>query len=115
MSDNLTSGAAVGSLPFIVRLADDVDDDTKGLFRHGGDVTGQRDIPVPILRQNLGRTAGQLREAFHDFVAQFGPLRLDEVQIGLEISASGGVALIGTGAVKAAITLVFRVSEEPEK
>jgi len=115
MPDDLTGGSAAESLPFIVRLPEYADDDTKGLFRHGSETAGRRDIPVWALRENLEKTAGLLREAFRGMVDQFDPLRLAEVQIGLEISASGGVALIGTGAVKAGITLVFRVSEEPTK
>jgi hypothetical protein len=115
VADDVPSGADAGSLTFIVRVADDADDDTKGIFRRASEGTGQRDIPVRVLRENLHKTAALLREAFHDVAGQLHPLHLDEVQIGLEVSASGGVALIGTGEVKAGITLVFRAAEEPAK
>jgi hypothetical protein len=110
VAGDVPSDADIGSLTFIVRVADDADDDTKGLFRRAGQETGQRDIPVRVLRENLAKTTALVREALRGAVGRFDPLGLEEVQIGLEVSASGGVALIGTGAVKAAITLVFRVS-----
>ncbi len=70
-------------------------------------------MPVGLLRQNLSRAAAALQDTLSGLAEQLGPLRLDEVQIGLEVSASGGITLIGAGWVKAAVTLVLRAATEP--
>jgi hypothetical protein len=116
MADGVPSDSEVETLTFIVRVGGDADEDTKGIFFRKGEETALREVPVHVLRENLRKTATMVREALRDVVGQFDPLSLDEVQLGLEVSASGGVALIGTGAVKAGITLVFRIAaEEPAK
>ncbi len=108
MSEEISLGGDGGFLSFIVRLDEGPDEDTMGLFRGPDGDIGVRPVSAEALRQNLAKTAASLRKAFADIGEQFGPLRLDEVQVGLEVSASGGVHLIGTAGVKAAITLVFR-------
>jgi hypothetical protein len=106
------SGLDGETLPFIVRLDGEHDGDTMGLFRRDDGEVGVRPVPVAVVRENIGRTMTTLRKAFEDLGGQFGSLSLDEVQVGLEISASGGVHLIGTAGVKAAVTLVFRDHRE---
>jgi hypothetical protein len=115
MSDEISLGGDVETLTFIVRLDDGSDEDTMGLFGGGDGLAGVRPVSVEVLRQNLAKTAASLRKALADVGEQFGPLRLDEVQVGLEVSATGGVHLIGTAGVKAAITLVFRNPREDAK
>lgn len=69
-----------------------------------------KEIPVTVLRENLSRAAAALREVFKEFAEdEHDALRLREAHVGLEISGSGGVSMIGTAQVgsKAAITLVF--------
>jgi hypothetical protein len=99
-------------LPFLVRIDEAADGDTMSIFRRGDGETGISLIPVSVLRANLAKTAETLRKAFEEFSGDLGALRLNEVQVGLEISASGGVHLIGTAGVKGALTLVFRHPQE---
>jgi hypothetical protein len=109
-------GEPVGDVvPFLVRLDEAPDDDTMGIFRRGEGETGISLIPVEKLRENLAKTAETLRKAFAEFSGDLGALRLDEVHVGLEISAAGGVHLIGTAGVKGAITLVFKHPEDGAK
>lgn len=95
-------------VPFLVRVDVASDGDTMSIFRRGDGETGVSLIPVDALRANLAKTAETLRKAFEEFSGDLGALRLNEVQVGLEISATGGVHLIGTAGVKGAITLIFR-------
>ncbi len=102
-------GEAVGDfVPFLVRVDEASDGDTMSIFRRGDGETGVCLIPVDALRANLAKTAETLRKAFEEFSGDLGALRLNEVQVGLEISATGGVLLIGTAGIKGAITLIFR-------
>lgn len=102
-------GEAIGdAVPFLVRVDEASDGDTMSIFRRGDGGTGVSLIPVDTLRANLAKTAETLRKAFEEFSGDLGALRLNEVQVGLEISATGGVHLIGTAGVKGAITLIFR-------
>lgn len=106
------SGEAVGDVvPFLVRVDEASDADTMSIFGRSDGDTGISLIPVDALRANLAKTAEHLRKAFEEFSGDLGALRLNEVQVGLEISATGGVHLIGTAGVKGAITLIFRRPE----
>lgn len=107
--DGALPDEAIGdAVPFLVRLDEASDDDTMSIFRRGDEETGIRLVSVDALRANLAKTAETLRKAFSEFSGDLGKLRLNEVQVGLEISASGGVHLIGTAGLKGAITLIFR-------
>lgn len=100
-----------GTLPFLVVAEEaDVQDAMGGIFRRGDADVVVREIPLSILRNNLRTTIAAVRSLFEEVADQAGPVRLREVQIGLEVSASGGVQLIGTAQVgaKRAITLVFQ-------
>ncbi|WP_225438540.1 hypothetical protein [Candidatus Frankia nodulisporulans] len=85
----------------------------KGLFgRRDGDGDGPsiRHIPVTVLRENLRQITAGLRDLFDDIAAQPGGLPLREAQVTFEVTASGGIALVGTSAQVAgrgAITLTF--------
>lgn len=95
-------------LRFLV-AAEDEDEETMGIFRRGERGMTLREIPVAALRTNVRRVVAGLQEVFADAVAESGHLRLREMQVHFEVSASGGVHLIGTSDVSArgAITLVF--------
>jgi hypothetical protein len=116
VSGGVFHGETVGDVvPFLVRVDGVPDDDTMGIFRRGDGETGISLIPVERLRENLAKTAEALRKAFGEFSGDLGALRLNEVQVGLEISATGGVHLIGTAGVKGAITLVFKAAEDGDE
>ncbi|MGI5232452.1 Pepco domain-containing protein [Actinoallomurus sp. CA-142502] len=104
----LSSADVIDTLPVIVAVDDD-DGHTMGLFSGADGAAALRQIPVDALKENLRRTIGSLRAVFDELAAEAGDLPLKEAQIGLEVSAEGGVQLVGTAKVgaKAAITLVF--------
>ena len=85
------------TLPFVVEV------DTKG-----GSGIGVADIPVERLRASLKEATGALAEVFED-IWQVGNFQLNEVTIGLEVSAEGGVQFIGSAKVggKGSISLKF--------
>jgi hypothetical protein len=97
------------TLPFLVTLPEDIDNQTKGIFRPGdGDVV-LKAIPIEALRNSLRESIAALRSLFDEIAAQPGRMKLREVHIGFEVTATGGIQLIGTSQVgsKGAITLVF--------
>ncbi|SHM30715.1 Pepco domain-containing protein [Actinacidiphila paucisporea] len=94
------------TLPFWVE-ADDEDPDSMGLL--GGDPV-LRAVPLGPLRRNLAATVDALQEVFRDVAARNGTLPLAEAQLSFQVTASGGVQLIGTGQVQGTrgLTLTFR-------
>ncbi|WNI16012.1 Pepco domain-containing protein [Actinacidiphila sp. ITFR-21] len=96
------------SLPFWVTEDDGPDGDgTMGLF--GGDAV-LRAVPLGPLRRNLAATVDALQAVFADVAARGGTLPLAEAQLSFEVTASGGVQLIGTGQIQGtrALTLTFK-------
>ena len=66
------------------------------------------EIETGVLKASFSRLAGQISEIFQD-VKNVGDFQLRQVQLSVEISAQGGVSLIGTAKVgtRGAITLTF--------
>jgi len=62
-----------------------------------GDQVEQRivEINTDTLKRSLGKLTGQLDSLFQDIKAA-GGFKLNQVEVSLEISTEGGVALIGT-------------------
>jgi hypothetical protein len=96
----------LGMLPILV-LDAEADGDAKAIFQPDGDVV-MRLIPVETLRLNLYRVCRQVSAAVKG-LKQVGDLPLKTVTIQVEVSAEGGVELIGTAKLggKGAITLTF--------
>ena len=69
----------------------------------------QRAIDVDAPKRSLGDLASKLGQVMGSVEAAAGGLSLDSVEVGVEITAEGGVALIGTAkaGAKASITLGF--------
>jgi hypothetical protein len=107
--NNSSANEVMETLTFLVAASDDTDN-SMGLFSSREGAVTLKEIPAAVLRENLGRAVTALRGVLKD-VAQDkdGTLRLREAQIGLEVSGSGGISMVGTCQVgtKAAITLVF--------
>jgi len=101
------------TVPFLIAV-DDADEASgvgdKGLF---GRVSGEpslRQVPVAILRENLRQAVGGFRALFDEIAAEAGGMPLRQAQVSFEVTASGGVAFVGTSAQvagKGAITLTF--------
>ncbi|MCW8099509.1 Pepco domain-containing protein [Streptomyces tauricus] len=68
------------------------------------------------LRDNLERTVDTLKDMFERIASSGGKFPLKEVQVSFEISAKGGIRLIGSSEVegKGGITLIFGTREQGE-
>ena len=75
----------------------------------GGGAVGVAVIPVTTLRENLRSATSLLAEAFSD-IREVGNYQLAEVELGVEITAEGGVQFIGTAKMSGSgsITLKFK-------
>ncbi|MFI6370919.1 hypothetical protein [Streptomyces sp. NPDC050546] len=109
--DNTTEPEVIEpSLPFWVTVAEEGDDDSMGLFGNGGGEPALRSVPLGPLRKNLAETVDALQQLFEDAAARGGTLPLAEAQLSFQVTASGGVQLLGTGQVQGTrgLTLVFK-------
>lgn len=75
------------TLPFVVEVT------TKG----GGGI-GKESIPMAALKANLDSATKRLGELFAE-IRSVGEFELDQVEIGLEVGAEGGVSFIGTSKI----------------
>lgn len=100
------------TLPFLVTV--DLDElsefGDKGLFGRSYDSPIMREIPLVVLQRNLRNVVKGLRYLFDEVGAQEGDLPLKQAQVTFEVSATGGIALVGNtlqSSAKGAITLTF--------
>jgi autotransporter translocation and assembly factor TamB len=95
------------TLPIWVSTVESEDKETKSIFKPDAEAILER-IPVEKLKANLRKLAQQFTTALEDIKA-VGKFRLKEVEIQVEVSAEGGVELIGTATLggKGAIKLKF--------
>ncbi|MGW2519992.1 Pepco domain-containing protein [Streptomyces sp. NPDC001617] len=100
------------SLPFWVSVTtEDATDDSMGLFgRQGDSEPVLRSVPLGPLRKNLAETVDALQQLFADAEARGGTLPLAEAQLTFQVTAAGGIQLIGTGQIQGTrgLTLTFR-------
>ncbi|WP_329133606.1 hypothetical protein OG552_16445 [Streptomyces sp. NBC_01476] len=101
-------GADSTSLPFWVAVSDDDTEpgETMGIFGRSGEAA-LRAVPLGPLRKNLTETVDALQELFADVAAREGILPLAEAQLTFQVTASGGVQLIGTGQIQSGRGLVL--------
>jgi hypothetical protein len=97
-------------LPFIVLLPKKDEENEMALFgllRSDADI-GLKQIPIDTLKQNLGNITSSMLNVLED-IKQVGKFRLKEVTLHVEVSANGGISLIGTANLggKGAISLKF--------
>ena len=95
----------MNTIPIIVDTSDGPQPGTLGVLTFSARV---KEIDADLLRQSLARLSEQISTLLHD-VKQVGAFRLKEVQLQVEVTAEGGVALIGVAkaGVTGAITLTF--------
>lgn len=69
----------------------------------------RRAVDVDTLKASLGDLASKLGQVIESVAARGGGLSLDSVEVGVEITAEGGVALVGSmkAGATASITLTF--------
>ena len=94
------------TIPFLVSLPEE-EEQVKGIFAADTEV-GVLDLSVDRLRENLNTVCQGFSAIFND-VKKVGDFRLKEVTIQVEVTAEGGIELIGTAKLggKGAITLTF--------
>ncbi|CAN3978695.1 Pepco domain-containing protein [Kitasatospora purpeofusca] len=105
MADEVES---LDSLVFWVTEDEEEDGDTMGVFRRDREAVLRR-VPLGALRSNLAETVDALQTLFEQIADRGGPLPLKEVQLSFQVSASGGVQLVGSSQVQGTrgITFVF--------
>jgi len=93
-------------MPILVSLPEE-DEDVKGIFSPDGDI-GFREIPTQQLKENLSKVCQGVAETLSE-IKRVGDFKLKEVTIQVEVTAEGGIELIGTAKMggKGAITLTF--------
>jgi hypothetical protein len=99
-----------------VVVADEGDDGSPGGTKRGSFSQAEsvvEDVSADVLRENLSALSDTLSEVFEDLRA-VGNFTLQEVRLQVEVSASGGVQLVGTAKAggKGAITLTFRPQDD---
>ncbi|MFC8895402.1 Pepco domain-containing protein [Streptomyces cinereoruber] len=113
MTENVTNTVdETATLPFWVEVEEDQEDDAMGgLFRRSGDTESVlRPVPLGPLRKNLAETVDALQKIFGDIAAREGALPLAEAQISFQVTAGGGIQLVGGGQVAGTrgLTLTFK-------
>ncbi|MFO1429395.1 MAG: hypothetical protein U1F76_04530 [Candidatus Competibacteraceae bacterium] len=95
----------MSTIPVIIEPVSELEGGTLGLEEIAGRVT---QIDADVLRKSISNLAGQITALFEDIKA-VGSYKLTTVQVQLEITTEGGVALIGSlkAGAKGAITLTF--------
>ena len=78
-------------------------DMNKGIFDSGSLVSVE--IPVERLKLGLSNLVAKLRMATADLAATADGLSLKELEVGVELTAEGGVSLIGTAKAGATASL----------
>ena len=94
------------TIPFLVSLPDE-DEPVKGLFSAETEVA-LRELPTELLRKNLSSVCQGMASMLSD-IEELGRFRLKEVTVQVEVTAEGGIELVGTAKLggTGAITLTF--------
>ena len=101
----------MSTIPFVVVIPkENNENDEKGIFgkfRDDGEIV-LRQIPIEPLKKNLASISEGLLNVLES-VQQIGKFKLKEVTLQVEVSADGGIQIIGTAKIggKGAITLTF--------
>src|SRR4051794_8141807 len=98
------------TIPFLVAIPEGAQaEGLKGFFPDAGaSYLALREIPVDRLRENLQAVSRALLKVLDD-IKSVGDFGLTEVEIGIEISAEGGVQFVGSSKAggKGAVKLKF--------
>ncbi|MDV9177329.1 hypothetical protein R6V09_45285 [Streptomyces sp. W16] len=105
--------AVVDGLDVLVSIDDAEgrsDSGDMGIFRRRSEDASVRRIPTAVLRENLQHTVRALQQVLTDLRVPDGGMPLQQAQVSFEITATGGITIVGTTAqvgAKGAITLTF--------
>lgn len=104
----------MNTIPVLVDDTQDLDDEgtLSGSLLSPGDKI--KEISADKLRQSITDLSGNISDILQD-IKNVGGFNLNQVQVSMEISAEGGVALIGSAkaGAKGAITLTFERHDSP--
>ncbi|MFD7223458.1 hypothetical protein ACFV9P_20940 [Streptomyces sp. NPDC059892] len=112
MSQHAPDGIEGQTLPFWVDVVEEEGDEGNamgGLFRHDGEAV-LRSVPLGPLRKNLADTVDALQKVFEEVADRGGALPLAEAQLSFQVTATGGIQLIGSGQIQGTrgLTLTFK-------
>jgi len=99
------------SIPFLVAMPEKTNSNDEmgmfGILKPDADIK-LKQIPVNVLKRNLTSISLSMLNVIDD-IKQIGKFKLKEVTLQVEVSADGGVSLIGTASLggKGAISLKF--------
>jgi hypothetical protein len=93
-------------IPVLIEEGAESQPDTLGILSRA---TRIKEVDSETIRASLASLSRHLSEVFND-IKQVGEFKLKEIKLHAEISAEGGVLLLGTlkGGMKGAIELTFR-------
>ena len=83
---------------------------TKGIF--GEALMGTVEIPVDKLRASLSDLGVKLKHATAGLLSETEGFLLKELEVGIEVSAEGGVSLIGTAKAGATASLKLKFARD---
>jgi hypothetical protein len=97
----------MSTLPIVFPVESDSGTETLGILTPGEDV-GIKEVDAEKVRQSLADLAGKISGILDD-VKSVGEFKLDTVQLAVQISAEGGVALVANAkaGMSGTITLTF--------
>ena len=97
----------MATIPVIVGQGDENEEGHLGVLTPG---TRLKNLDIDKLRESITNLSDQISSILQN-VKKIGDFRLNQVQVSVEISAEGGVALIGSAkaAAKGAIVLTFSI------
>ncbi len=102
----------MSEVPFVVLV--DAPRGTKGLtFSAGEHVLKRVTVPVETLRENLTTACTAIAAALQD-VRRVGSFRLTSVELGVEVTAEGGVSFVGSSKVGASGSITLKFEEGAE-
>lgn len=95
----------MASIPVILDELPQAEPETLGVLNAGARI---KEIDADKLQHSLSYLSEQLSKIFQD-IKRVGDFQLKQIQLQAEITAEGGIALIGStkAGVKGAITLTF--------
>lgn len=96
------------TIPFIIKLdLENEERDQMGIFQPESPIRLQQ-IPIDVLKENLHSISEEMANVLGE-IKHVGQFKLKEITMQVEISASGGISIIGTASIggKGAITLKF--------
>jgi hypothetical protein len=116
MSENAASEFEGQTLPFWVEVTEEGSvgtDNSRSMLggrRNGDGEAVLRSVPLGPLRKNLADTVDALQKVFEEVAARGGTLPLAEAQLSFQVTAGGGIQLIGTGQLQGTrgLTLTFK-------